>query len=374
MSDLFEQPELIPFQEVLEALLDADQPLAPRYLYRLTDLGRQEQGQLAAIWPQLPAWRRTALLQDLEEIFEGDTLLSFEAVSRLALQDPQAEIRFLGIRALQEYEVPDLIEPFIEFMRSDPDEAVRAVAASALGKYVYLGEIEELPRQVLKRIEDTLLEVLASQAPDSVRRRALESLGFSSRPEVPAYIDQAFNLHKHDWLGSALFAMGRSYDQRWREMVIEMLDHSNPAVRMEAARAAGELELSQALQYLIELTEDGDEDVRLAAVWSLSQIGGDKANRVLNHLLKAAENDEETEFIAAALDNLVFNESIGLHGMLDFGEQAELDSDSDFDSYDDDDFDDDINDDFDDDFDDDDDDDEWRPIDFDAFDDEDADD
>jgi HEAT repeat protein len=155
--------------------------------------------------------------------------------------------------------------------------------------------------------------------------------------------------------------MGRSYDQRWREMVIEMLDHSNPAVRMEAVRAAGELELSQALQYLVELTEDGDEDVRLAAIWSLSQIGGDKANRILNRLMKAAKNDEEAELIAAALDNLVFNESIGLHGMLDFAdddELAELDSDLDFDYYDDDE-------------DDEDDEDEWSPIDFDAFDDED---
>ena len=31
-------PPVIPFQEVIEALLDADTPLPPRYLYRFSDL------------------------------------------------------------------------------------------------------------------------------------------------------------------------------------------------------------------------------------------------------------------------------------------------------------------------------------------------
>ncbi|MFN2150842.1 MAG: hypothetical protein ACK2T5_04535, partial [Anaerolineales bacterium] len=69
-------PPAIPFQEVLDALLDTETPFQPRYLYRFSDLESADLADLKTIWGQIPTWRRKALLEDLEQLFGDDYLLS----------------------------------------------------------------------------------------------------------------------------------------------------------------------------------------------------------------------------------------------------------------------------------------------------------
>jgi hypothetical protein len=326
-------PEKIPFQEVIAALLDTDIPFAPRYLVRFSDLDPAEVQALRTIWVQIPTWRRKALLEDLDQLFSDDYLLSFEAISRIGLTDPDAEIRFLSIRSLFEYEVKDLISDFLNLLSTDSNEDVRAAAATALGKYIYAGEIEELNPNTLRLIEDRLLSVLQGADSTLVRRRALEALGFSSRKELPKLIEAAFSQKENEWKVSALFAMGRSCDKRWQEPVLQMLDHTLPDVRQEAARAAGEIEITDASESLIELLEDDNAEVRMAAAWSLSQIGGDDAQEALNIMLDATEEPVEAEFIETAIDNLIFNQSVQFYGIMDF--PRDENDDYDLDDYDD---------------------------------------
>lgn len=311
-------PTTIPFQEVLDALLDTETPLPPRYLYRFSDLSPDELADLKAIWGQIPTWRRKALLEDLEQLFGGDYLLSFESICRLGLEDPDSEIRFLSIRSLFEYDVEDLIPVFLHLTVNDEQEDVRAVSATVLGKYVYEGEIEEIPQKTLRQVEDQLLAVCQGNDTMLVRRRALEAMGFSSRKELPALIETAFQHSEYDWVVSAIFAMGRSCDKRWQESVVKMLNHVLPAVRLEAARAAGEIEISDAAERLIELLEDDNEDVRMASAWSLSQIGGHGVQEALDMMLEETEETEQAEFIESAIDNLIFNQSLQFSGLTDY--------------------------------------------------------
>jgi len=311
-------PETIPFQDVLDALLDTETPLPPRYLYRFSDLEPEELSELKAIWGNIPTWRRKALLEDLEQIFGDDYLLSFEAVCRLGLDDPESEIRFLSIRSLFEYDTEDLIPSYLDFLVHDEQEDVRAISATVLGKYVYEGEIEELPRKTLRQIEDQLLAVVQGSDSMLVRRRALEALGFSSREELPGLIESAYKHDEYDWVVSALFAMGRSCNKRWQDPVLKMLNHVLPAVRAEAARASGEIEISDAVDRLIELLEDDTEGVRSAAIWSLSQIGGEEVREALSILHNETEEPEQADFIETAIDNLIFNQSVQFYGIMDF--------------------------------------------------------
>lgn len=319
-------PTTIPLQEVLDALLDTETLLPPRYLYRLSDLAPDDLLALKAIWGQIPTWRRKALLEDLEQLFGDDYLLSFEAVGRLGLEDPEAEIRFLSIRSLFEYDTEDLIPVFLELVVNDEQEDVRAVSATVLGKYVYEGEIDEIPQKTLRQIEDQLLAVTQGADTILVRRRALESLGFSSRDELPGLIEKAFDHTEYDWVVSAIFAMGRSRDKRWREPVLKMLDHVLPVVRTESARAAGGIEISEAVDRLIELLDDDNEDVRLASAWSLSQIGGEGVQEALDMMLRETDVVEQADFIESAIDNLIFNQGVQFYGIMDY-HQDEGDSD-----------------------------------------------
>ncbi len=74
------------------------------------------------------------------------------------------------------------------------------------------------------------------------------------------------------------------------------------------------------------LEEDAlDEDLRMAIIWSLSQIGGEDVRQKLEDLLSEAEDGEEMEFLQEALDNLFLTEGLSSFEMFDFDAQDEDD-------------------------------------------------
>jgi HEAT repeat protein len=310
-------PGDIPFQQMLDALLDEETPFTPRYLYRLSDLNSVETKELEAIWDHVSVWRRQALMEDLEILGENDYLLSFDAIARLGLSDHDPLVRATAVRMLWDYEDQDLGWIFLDMAESDLDPKVRAAAAFALGKFVYLAEVEELPEDLEQAVGEHLLQITKGQDEALVRRRALEALGFSSRDEVPTLIQEAYDTGQREWVTSSLFAMGRSANQIWREHVLSKILSPHPSIRMEAARAAGELDLSDATSNLLELLQDDNVDVRSAAIWSLSQIGGSGVREIMEEMLDQTDDEEEAEFLITALDNLDFTEEMALFTLFD---------------------------------------------------------
>ncbi|HZW02903.1 MAG TPA: HEAT repeat domain-containing protein [Anaerolineaceae bacterium] len=318
----------IPFQHVTDALLNENEPFPAKYLHRFSDIEPSALDQLRSVWHQVNVERRVRLLEDLEISHETDTLMSFDDFARFAMHDTDARVRAGALRLLWEGQSILLIPELIELLKKDTDEAVRAAAAGVLGQFILEGELEEIPETSLRQVEDTLLALATGREPDLVRRKAIESLGYSSRREVPELIQRAFNTDDPEWLASALFAMGRSADPVWQPEVMEMLDHPDSEVQIEAVRAAGDLELVAAREPLIEMVVEGIEnsDVRAAVVWSLSQIGGQNVQETLEELLENTEDDEEAEIIEQAMDNLVFTDGFDRFGMLDFDEPGTPDN------------------------------------------------
>lgn len=327
-------PSEIPFQQVIEALSDTEKPFSPRLLYRFSDLNREEIDRLAQAWPYIPAWRRKALMEDIEQLGEEELRLSYEALARLAVEDDDPHVRLPAVRTLWEYEDLKLAALFSGLLSTDPDSGVRAAAASGLGQFIYLGELEELPPEKLHAIEDQLLATINGQDDEAVRRKALEAIGFSSRDEVNALIEQAYYSDDKHWIASALFAMGRSANEIWRPQVLAMLDNPHPVIRKEAVRAAGELEMASVAPRLLEMLDDPDDDTRNAAIWSLSQIGGPHVRATLERLADETEDGEELEYIASALDNLAFTEDMQSLPFFDLPDEKEDDSNESGDDFD----------------------------------------
>ena len=327
------EPKKISIKQLMDALLDTDTPLHPRYLYRLSDLSQADIKALQNTWPKVPAWRRQNIMEDIEDLGTSDYVLSFEAFARYGLKDEEARVRELAVRALWEYEERDLIPIYLKLLVDDPDPGVRAVTATALGKYIFLGEIEELAESTLHKIEDGLLKVTQGGDSTIVRRRALESLGFSSREEVPPLIEAAYHSGNNEWLISALFAMGQSANKEWNPSVISKLHSDQTDVLFEAVRAAGELEIKETVPRLMQLLEEEDADVRLAAVWSLSQIGGEGVRERLEELFEETDDDEEADYIEDALDNLDFTEDVQIFDLLDLSEEEEDDDYDEFEEF-----------------------------------------
>jgi HEAT repeat protein len=174
-----------------------------------------------------------------------------------------------------------------------------------------MGEFDEIPERVLRQVEDALLAAATGGDTSLVRRRAVESLGFSSRPEVPALIEAAFAQSDPDWIVSALFAMGRSSDERWQDQVLAGLTNDHLRIRSAAVEAAGELALRAARPLLLEMLQEEEEpEMVRSVIWSLSQIGGEDVRTVLITLLDQIEDEETAEFLEEALQNLDFTEEM----------------------------------------------------------------
>lgn len=320
-----------PFTRVLDALLDNTQPFPPQYLNRFSDLDTEDQEALGAIWLNIETQRRINLLEDLEELLETDTVLLFDEVSQLALKDPVAQVRTVAVRLQAENPKESRARVFLRLAENDSDEFVRAAAVAALGQYVYLGELDKVSQETLHRVEDHLFNIINGKDTDLVRRRALESVGFSSREETVPLIERAYHHKDISWVASALFAMGRSMDSRWEKQVMGNLNSPDPELSFEAIRAAGKMEIQAARPRLLKLLsayDELDEDVRGAVIWSLSEIGGEGVRKKLEALLEKLDDDDEIEFLEEALENLEFTEDFKLVGMFDIEtlKNAQLDT------------------------------------------------
>ncbi|UCF61459.1 MAG: HEAT repeat domain-containing protein [Anaerolineaceae bacterium] len=311
------------FEDLLELLSDETQPFPIEALAELSDMDAERTTKLSELWKHLPIERRRTLIHEVGTQADLKIELTFEQVNRLALSDPDSEVRAIAIHNLWECENPDLVPHFLETLKNDQTSQVRAAAAKALGLFVWLGEIDQLSEDLLHQIEDSLIMATKDDDEDNVRRRSLESLGFSSHKEVPLLIDQAYHSGDEAFIQSALYAMGRSASDQWRSYVMVEMNNPSPAIRKEAAKAAGELELREAAESLIELLDDVNFQVRDSAIWSLGQLGGEEAADALLLLLDNTDDETLAENLEEALDHLAFVNNTRDFLLIDFDDTEE---------------------------------------------------
>lgn len=314
-----------PFQPVLDSLLDGNKEFPRKYFLQFSDLGTLELKTLLDIWPRVGLSRKLSLLEGLETMAESDTLVNFDEFAKAILDDADSTVRGRAIRLLKEVDDVHLVPVYINILNNDADVQTRAEAANVLGLFVDLGELDEIPGDVYHQVEDALLASANGNDDVKVRRRALESLGYSSRPEVSTLIESAYQREDPAWQASALFAMARSADSRWDDDVIASLPNENRNVREAAVEAAGQLSIKEAAPLLIKmLEEEDDDDVTSAIIWSLSQIGGEDARTYIENLLDQTEDEEQIEFLEEALENLAFTEDLDRFDLLNVEPDLDL--------------------------------------------------
>jgi HEAT repeat protein len=311
-------PKQTPFSEIIQALADENRPFPAASLRRFSDLEPADLRSLLDEWPRIKTGRKRKLLADLWSLLEVDTVVSFDELARPLLKDPDAQVRALAIRLLGECEDHKLVPTYLDMLIRDESADVRAAAATVLGLFMDLGELEEIPAALYHKVEDALIAVVKGGDTVEIRQRALESLGYSSREEVAELIEQACARIDPVWVACALFAMGRSGLERWSDEVLTRLNDDHAIVRLAAIKAAGELDIKEARPLLLRMLEEGenDADVFEAVIWSLSQIGGEDVRIYLTELLDQAEDDELAALIEEALANLDFTEEMAQFDLL----------------------------------------------------------
>lgn len=315
------------FQTVLDRLLDPKKDIPDSHFQRYSDLDPQSLHLFLDAWSRLTLSRKLLLLDGLLSRLDSDTLVSYEDIGRALLNDAEGEVRARAIGLLAESDDPKLVETLIGIFLNDADLAPRMEAARLLGEFILLGELEELDENLLHKTEDALISVARGEENPMLQRRALESLGYSSRDETVHIIESAFERSDPAWVASALRAMGRSHDNRWDEDVVSKLMDPDARVRFAAVEAAGELSIEQAGPIMLRMLEDEEEEdsVLTAAIWSLSQIGGEDARYTLLSLLDQAQDEDLIEYLEDALENLDFNEELDRFDLLSLNEDELLD-------------------------------------------------
>lgn len=306
------------FKEML-AKIAAGSRVHTSQLYIFSRLDQDDLQIFQQGWPNIPTQRRRDIMQELVEICEANFEVSFDPVFFLGLGDEDAQVRASAINGLWENETIALINPLLHLLRHDPASQVRATAASALGKFIYLRELEELDQAQGLLVEEALLATIHQPQEDTeVRRRAIEAIAYSGEANIIDIIENAYYDDDEKMQVSAIFAMGRNADARWRPRVLAELDNPNTEIRFEAVRACGELELREAMPRLVSLVEEEpDVEVQQMAIWSMGRIGGPLAREALEQYL---DSDIEAVALAAeeALDEL--NLFDGSFDLFDFSE------------------------------------------------------
>jgi HEAT repeat protein len=313
------------FQTILDSLLNDNKDFPQRYLQFFSDLDPVSLKAFLDVWPRVNPTRKLILLRQLEALADSDTIVSFEDIGRSLVKDGDGNVRAAAIRLLAESDDPKLADTYINILQNDTELEPRLEAATMLGEYVILGELEEFVETVRCKIEDALLAIVSSKEDDRIRRRALEAIGYSSRLEAETVIETAFTRASPEWVASALTAMGRSNDPQWEEQVITMLVNEDLRIRTAAVQAAGELALSDARSLLLSMLEEEEDDEVIAAIiWSLSQIGGEDVRTYLEALLDKTEDEESLELIENAIENLTFTEDLERFELLALDPDDEL--------------------------------------------------
>ncbi len=315
-----EKPDL---ETTLEVLKNSEEDsLDARIFYGLSSLTVDELAQIAELWQTLPVEYRRRIMQRLVDISETNVDLEYHTFGIFALTDEDAEVREAAIEALWEDENSVYMNMLIDITQWDEAIGVRAAAASALGQFALMGEMDDLPVAEAHRIQDVLVSLLLDEDEDvDVRRRALEAIANSSHEIVDEAILDAYQGTDERMRASAIYAMGRTNDPQWEDPVLREMDSGDPAMRYEAAKAAGELEIEEAIPALGRMAQLDEPEIREVAVWALGEIGGGSAVKLLGRLADLAEEDGNTDLLD------VIEEAIGNASLV--GSELDFDLDED---------------------------------------------
>lgn len=308
-------------------LIDEIRPLQPGFTRMLADLTTLQPDQrvpshvitglsllvptqvvaVQSIWHSIPLDVRRDVMAALIDAAERDFELDFSELAWITVTDTDAQIRQSSLDLMADLLTMDYLRLLHDLAQTDPALNVRVAAVRALGPFVLAAEVGQIPEDYVEGVADYLLAIVNDETLDGeLRGRALESASFTTSDAVTTAIEYAYDEGDARMHASAIFAMGASNDERWAEIVLGELKSRKTEYRYEAARAAGELMLVEAIPQLTRLTAEEDQQVAGAAIWALGEIATAEAIRVLENVLERAEEEEDdalADLVEEALEN-----------------------------------------------------------------------
>ena len=317
-------------ETLLAKLPEADYKPSTTELIGLSAIEGDDRRRFLDVWRGLSIQRRRDLIDRLVDLAEDSVEYDFDNVYMAGLLDDDVQVRTQSIKALWEYEEPDLARILMRLLK-DPEAMVRAEAALGLGRYLLRAELLDQEFAEIPDIEQALRAVARDDGElVEVRGRAIEALGVRAHDWVRDLIEDAYSSGERRLQISAVHAMGRSADGEWLPTIVEEMHNEDAEMRFEAAQAAGELGEEDIIPELASLTQDEDAEVQEAAIAALGHIGGPAARSVLHTVASESGDERVLESVTDALSEADFVEDpLGVKLYLDRSVAEDRDEDDD---------------------------------------------
>jgi HEAT repeat protein len=311
------KPPLEKLISVLKSVELSSQTVVPStVVYGLSDLTLEEFRMIEPVWRDLPAVIKHRVLRALDEASEAMFELNYREIALRCLSDESSLVRSTSIELLWIDESVETMRKLMELAKSDPDNSVRTGALESLGRFILLGEYGDIPADLAAQAQELTYRLHTDAAQSvEIRRRALEALANSSYSEVKHLIRAAYADGNHELKVGAIFAMGRTCNKMWRNLLMDELESVDNECLYEAIRACGQIQLRESVQRIGEFTISDDQEIQMMAIWSLGEIGGKRAYEILTNLEENADDDDAANAIDEALDAAGFSLSFASLGL-----------------------------------------------------------
>lgn len=274
---------------------------------QFSDLSRFAGSRLSERWNDIDLPVRLALVREMINRFENSSEMHFDRALIASLADEEVDVKLLAFEGLTDTSDLSLLGWLENHLPHEPASTVRASGVRIAGQFVLAAELGKLDAEQATVAQNFVLSVLGSDPDPEVRLQALESAAYmAGNPTVVAAIDDAWLSRSHDDQVSALRSMGRQGDPRWSGIILNQFRSDEPELRFEAARAAATVGSQAIVPQLVDLTDDEDAEVQMAAIETLGTIGGEVAVAVLREL-EQSESEAVSDAAGAALEEALLS-------------------------------------------------------------------
>ena len=296
------------FDDVLKMVREHPEDVFSRHARMLSDLSVEKTAKLRSVLSEMPAESRNRFYSGMHQIFPEFYEYNFAPIAEVGLDDPDGDIRAMSINTLSLEDSREIGDRLLRAAEEDPAETAQIAAINVLGQYM-LSEVLEEPIPVPGENLHKVLEKLIEHKTPAVRRAAIVSYAVSETARVNELIRGYLAGNNRDELISALRAVSISMNEDFSQSVLELINHDDEDIMMEAIRAAGVLQLKEALPVLYELLSRFDSispELLLTTANAVAEIGDESSIDVLETLGEAVVDMDEdiTEAIDDSIDTL----------------------------------------------------------------------
>ena len=304
------------FDNVLVMVREHPGSVFEKHARMLSDLSRERSERLRKVLAEMADGPRSAFYRAMDESSLNSYEYNFAPIANIGIDDPEGDIRAASIHVLGFEDDRETGERILDAAQNDPDLRARIAAIEILGQYMFESAVENRIPVNKQRLQKVLADLIENRD-EMVRRAAVVSYAVSEDERVKEIVSGYLAGNDREELIAGLTAVRHALGEDWDESVLELIRHDDEDVCREAIRAAGALQLREALPALYEIISRFDRippELLIVTAEAVAEIGDESSLDVLETLGEAVVDMDEkiTDAVDDCIDTLNMSYHMGL--------------------------------------------------------------